>query len=1120
MCEQEKSMRERLKSDRAKFMKRTSSFRSYSTDQSVKEKKKAVAEEVSGLKRDKTRFFQFVREFQERQASDTVLEQDILAQLREDIEEATESGHALRADKLKKTYKLKKREHLSEVKATFTHDDEEAEQVAKAKSKLELMTDARILYLSKCKQLNILPKASIVTRKRGQGFDLKHYGAGDASVQAIAPSIRSMNNLRYVSLCDNRMEQAGSSEIIEALRDNEEVEILDMSRNNVGRRGIAALSLAVPTLLSLQSLDISQNKLTDHDITVLMRNIPDALSLLSLNLSSNNIASRGAAAIGNAMNHCPKLTSIDLSWNAIRGSGVTVIGESLSVNTTLRQLNLAWNGLGGSSHFDVWANVFDLNTVLHSLDLSHNGLDERNCLIICENIKRNETIMTLSLNNNPLGPVGAKLVFKLMDTFGDDRSLKFENCNFEAKSKTCDFNPSHCTGESFALNLGEPYDRSVALALVRIAGKNIVDQWRNPKLDKSTVDVEKFMERGDLLPREGRLELTYVQFQRKATKENVMTASTFNKLKTMVSATDRSEVDRLAQVQAIAEEIDLTCSQLASMLDEAKPSSRGKITMILNLFSRIVDREQFYEVEEQLNQEELARLRIELGPMWSYSDQNPTGHYKLNLSLPFDRELASKVLLVNNYERQLRKDNGLADTSDDGHYMNFRNETINGAAFRWTGAWRLPEIGILEFDYVSTERPINNVVPLKDEYMYELLADLDDQAITDSEKLENVLRLYTSDEYFTSEQVVKIVRKFREPQARVEAIVMCHRRIIDLENFLKMMMQELRSLSNPDKYPPGAAQEFDEDTVPSADDDREINVVLSRLGWLNCWNPLDADVMYRLELDNRDQNIVAQCLVDLAVKEPGENWMGEHVDGKEFELPSTWIKEVPKKVKQSLKVLFSLARRADTIMSPGSTISSRGKTRFDSRIDLRQCLFLQGFLEVHYHTDHLSDETLKSRIKRGDNFEVRLKWFKRTLCYTEGMVIEDDAYGGIRREDMPYHRNWSITKHVPMHTVVEDAAMAAHIYEHEQNIRWLMRRGCQPVPDGGGSEAGSMKMQCLRTGSIMTMDKMLQRESQKAREQGKRPTKLQQNMPTLIEDASHDEMSRVASDVEVESTGS
>lgn len=151
---------------------------------------------------------------------------------------------------------------------------------------------------------------------------------------------------------------------------------------------------------------------------------------------------------------------------------------------------------------------------------------------------------------------------------------------------------------------------------------------------------------------------------------------------------------------------------------------------------------------------------------------------------------------------------------------------------------------------------------------------------------------------------------------------------------------------------------------------------------------------------------------------------------QEFELPSTWIKEVPKK----------------------------------------------GFLEVHYHTDHLSEETIKSRSKRGDNFDVRVKWFKRTLCYTDGMaicpcsmseytsallqrsctilpfasstrscdlhndtsvcfhlhyaqsfllswigmVLEDDEYQGIKREDMPAHRNWTVARSFhAMHACVQ-----------------------------------------------------------------------------------------------------
>ena len=57
------------------------------------------------------------------------------------------------------------------------------------------------------------------------------------------------------------------------------------------------------------------------------------------------------------------------------------------------------------------------------------------------------------------------------------------------------------------------------------------------------------MNRGDLIPREGFLEFTYIQFVRKATKENAMNKNTFDKLTNMVSAGDRSEMDRMAQVR-------------------------------------------------------------------------------------------------------------------------------------------------------------------------------------------------------------------------------------------------------------------------------------------------------------------------------------------------------------------------------------------------------------------------------------------------------------------------------------------------------------------------------------------------------------------------------------------
>jgi hypothetical protein len=120
----------------------------------------------------------------------------------------------------------------------------------------------------------------------------------------------------------------------------------------------------------------------------------------------------------------------------------------------------------------------------------------------------------------------------------------------------------------------------------------------------------------------------------------------------------------------------------------------------------------------------------------------------------------------------------------------------------------------------------------------------------------------------------------------------------------------------------------------------------------------------RLDLSREDENLVTQCLVALAVSEPGENWDGETIDGREFELPSTWIKAPP----------------------------------------------LKGLLDVHYRTDHTSEETFKSKLKRGDNFVLRLSWMRKTLIWEESFKVVDLGFQGNDREVWDKQQSWSITK--------------------------------------------------------------------------------------------------------------
>ena len=142
---------------------------------------------------------------------------------------------------------------------------------------------------------------------------------------------------------------------------------------------------------------------------------------------------------------------------------------------------------------------------------------------------------------------------------------------------------------------------------------------------------------------------------------------------------------------------------------------------------------------------------------------------------------------------------------------------------------------MLEFDYVSTKRPLALHQPMGASEMGRLLGSLR-AAASDDERLD-LVRQRSVRGYFSAEQVCAVLRHFALPDCRVEVAVILHPRVTDLENYLKALMLALRNGGRPKRYAEGE--------VPSAADDREALQVLRRVGWLNIWNPLDPDVMYR-----------------------------------------------------------------------------------------------------------------------------------------------------------------------------------------------------------------------------------------------------------------------------------
>jgi len=76
---------------------------------------------------------------------------------------------------------------------------------------------------------------------------------------------------------------------------------------------------------------------------------------------------------------------------------------------------------------------------------------------------------------------------------------------------------------------------------------------------------------------------------------------------------------------------------------------------------------------------------------------------------------------------------------------------------------------------------------------------------------------------------------------------------------------------------------------------KTLQAVTKRIGILQLMNPMCVEGYYELDLSERQDAIVARVLVDLSVKEPGENWIDETFNGNGFELPATWVQKLPEK---------------------------------------------------------------------------------------------------------------------------------------------------------------------------------------------------------------------------------
>ncbi|CAM9534671.1 unnamed protein product [Chrysoparadoxa australica] len=141
---------------------------------------------------------------------------------------------------------------------------------------------------------------------------------------------------------------------------------------------------------------------------------------------------------------------------------------------------------------------------------------------------------------------------------------------------------------------------------------------------------------------------------------------------------------------------------------------------------------------------------------------------------------------------------------------------------------------------------------------------------------------YLSDRWYSCEQAHYIIIRAQETwkvdedreevqRLLIELVVRIFPHIIDLRGYLRLV------------------EHFNE---------RLQAKIYKRVGWLNMFNPMDADRTYELSLSRREERQVAKMMIHLAMIEPGENWVNESFRWHRYEscipgweLGKAWLDE-------------------------------------------------------------------------------------------------------------------------------------------------------------------------------------------------------------------------------------
>ncbi|POM64571.1 Hypothetical protein PHPALM_19877 [Phytophthora palmivora] len=347
---------------------------------------------------------------------------------------------------------------------------------------------ARHKFSSLCLERDLPPCIRLIVRQYfSPEINVSHMAIGDDLACVFAACLLDLPMVTGLNARNNRLRDRGLQALVDVVVAKTDLYHLDLSENKVDGQAAHALASYLGSASSscrLQTLRLASADVDDDELVPFARALHSNKSLQTLDVSRNSVGSSehlnivrpsvttGGEALATMISINSTLTSLDLSWNYLRLAGAVEIGRALAYNSGLRELNLAYNAFGNTGAQAVGDALLS-NTTLQHLNMSHNNIPAQGALAIASALKINSALplTEIALGGNPLGSMGGRALLHAAAACADSKklSVSLEGCNFDASGDgDGSFDPADPTG-SYDLNMEIPYERAVALELLRVA---------------------------------------------------------------------------------------------------------------------------------------------------------------------------------------------------------------------------------------------------------------------------------------------------------------------------------------------------------------------------------------------------------------------------------------------------------------------------------------------------------------------------------------------------------------------------------------------------------------------------------------------------------------------------